>query len=97
MPELLRVKALVLLAGPQSDRTAATECLSQSLEMSRRMDARGWELRAAVELASLLLSGGKPSDAKGLLQQVFDRFTEGHETMDLKIAQRLLAKLSQNA
>lgn len=86
-PELLRVKA-GLLGG-----RAAQSCLMQSLELSRRQGARSWELRAATDLAALLSADKRSGEARVVLQPVFDRFTEGRETADLKAAERLLARL----
>jgi tetratricopeptide (TPR) repeat protein len=93
MPELLRVKGSVLLLMPQPKYDDAEACLRQSLELSRRQGARAWELRTAIDLAALLASQGRSESARGLLQPVFEQFTEGADTADLKAAQRLLATL----
>src|SRR5579863_689179 len=53
-----------------------------------------WELRAATSLAPLLSDQGHPCDATALLQQVYDRFTEGFATADLRGAKALLDELS---
>jgi predicted ATPase len=66
----------------------------QSLELSRRQGARAWELRAATDLARLLAAEGQVKDARALLQRIFERFTEGRDTVDLKTAERLLASWS---
>ena len=58
MPELLRVKASLLLAMPQPNVADAETCLAQSLELSRRQGARAWELRTASDLARLLADRG---------------------------------------
>lgn len=86
MPELLRVKARVLPDQAES-------CLRQSLELSRRQSARSWELRAATDLAGLLKGRRQAVAARALLQPVFEQFTEGRDTADVKAAERLLAAL----
>jgi predicted ATPase len=48
------------------------------------------ELRAATSLASLWRNQGKTQDAHELLKPVYDWFTEGFETPDLKEAKALL-------
>ncbi len=63
------------------------------LELSRRQGARAWELRTATDLAALLAREGKPERARALLQPVFEAFTEGLDTADLKAAQSLLSSL----
>jgi predicted ATPase len=49
-----------------------------------------WELRAATSLARLLSDQGRSVNATALLQPVYDRFTEGFGTADLKAAKALL-------
>jgi len=97
MPELLRVKAGLLLSMPKPSVGDADACFMQSLELSRRQGARGWELRAATDLAYSLSARGRGQDARVLLQPVFERFTEGSHTTDLKAAERLLATLASSA
>jgi predicted ATPase len=94
MPELLRVKANLLLSLPQPKTDDAERCLMQSLELARRQGARGWELRAAIGLASLLTDQRQRKRARSLLQDVFGQFDEGFETADLKTAEGLLTKLA---
>lgn len=92
-PELLRVKGGLLLSmGRQS--VDAEKCFLQSVELSRRQGARAWELRTAIELAALWVGQGRIDDARALLLPVFERFTEGSDTVDLKAAKGLLMTLS---
>jgi tetratricopeptide (TPR) repeat protein len=93
MPELLRLKGGLLLLRREADRDEARNCLSQSLELSRRQAARAWELRTAVDLAALLARQGLHERARALLRPVFEEFREGFETADLKAAERLLVAL----
>jgi hypothetical protein len=50
MPELLRVKAQLLLQSRHPHRDAARTCLTQSLDWSRRQSAQSWHARAAADL-----------------------------------------------
>ena len=93
MPELLRVKASLLLAMPKPNMADAETCLAQSLELSRRQGTRAWELRTASDLARLLADRGSRDRARELLQPVFAQFAEGFDTVDLKTAESLLADL----
>jgi predicted ATPase len=93
LPESLRVKGRLLLSMPNPDPDGAHDCLVESLELSRRQGARGWELRAAIDLATLVAARGKRESARGLLEPVFEQFVEGSETEDLKSAKRLLSEL----
>jgi predicted ATPase len=94
MPELLRVKGGLLLAMSQPKVVDAETCLAQSLELSRRQGTRAFELRSAVDLAKLLANRGERERAHKLLQPVYEEFTEGFDTVDLKAAEALLADLS---
>jgi predicted ATPase len=93
MPELLRVKAGLLLSMPQPSIGDAQSELLHSLDWSRRQGARAWELRTATDLAALLARRGRSGDARKLLQPVFEQFTEGADTVDLKAAESLLVAL----
>jgi hypothetical protein len=62
----------------------------QSLDIAREQKVLAWELRAATSLARLLRDQGRSADAMSHLQPVYDRFTEGYDTADLKAAKTLL-------
>jgi predicted ATPase len=96
MPELLRVKGGLLLSHPQRRVDEAEACFTQSLELSRRQGARAWELRTATDLAALWAKQRRKKEAHGLLQKVFEQFTEGSDAADLKAAKRVLATLSSS-
>ena len=49
-----------------------------------------WELRAATSLARLLRDQNQSTEAVALLAPIYNRFTEGFETADLKAAKALL-------
>jgi predicted ATPase len=93
--ELLRSKGeLLLLRGEPGAPAAAEGHFRQALDLARRQGALSWELRAATSLARLLSDRGCFADARALLQPVYDRFTEGLATTDLKAAKALLDGLS---
>jgi tetratricopeptide (TPR) repeat protein len=92
MPELLRLKARLLLASP-SDNGDAESCFGQSLAWSRRQGARSWELRTAVDLATLWATQGQPKKSRAVLEPIFDGFSEGFHTEDMHAAKRLVATL----
>jgi predicted ATPase len=90
MPELLRVKGNALLSLPKSASGEAERCFRNSLEWSHRQGALAWELRTAVDLAKLPAKRKRNGDARSLLQSVVERFEQGSETADLRIARELL-------
>jgi predicted ATPase len=72
---------------------AAENDFRQALDWARRQGALSWELRAATSLARLLRDQERRAEAPALLQSVYDRFTEGFDTADLKAAKALLDAL----
>jgi predicted ATPase/DNA-binding winged helix-turn-helix (wHTH) protein len=93
MPELLRVKGGILLSMSQRRLEDAETCFMQSLDLSRRQGACGWELRAATDLAALFANQGQAERGRALLEPVFERFGEGFDTADLRAAKSLLSAL----
>jgi hypothetical protein len=93
LPELLRLKGNVLLAASEHHVEDAEKCLMESLELSRAQGARAWELRTATDLAAHWAQQGRSDDARALLRPVFEQFTEGLDTPDLKAAKDLLTTL----
>jgi tetratricopeptide (TPR) repeat protein len=71
----------------------AEQALVVALEHARERHARGFELRAAIALASLLHDGGRTAEARQLLVPVVDWFTEGATTADLTVGRALRARL----
>ncbi len=65
--------------------------------LSWNQSAKSWELRAASSLARLWQRQGKRDEARELLQPVYNWFTEGFDTADLKDAKALLDELGTTA
>jgi predicted ATPase len=96
-PELLRVRAEILLSKPQPDESEVEDCLVRALTVARRQSALSWELRVAMTLARVQARRGRSDEARQLLSCVHSRFTEGFETGDLKAARQLLTELDEAA
>jgi predicted ATPase/DNA-binding winged helix-turn-helix (wHTH) protein len=91
MSDLLRVKAeLLLLQNAAGGAATAEDLLRQALDWARRQGAPAWELRAATTLARLLRDSSRSDMAKSLLHPLYERFTQGFETEDLRSARALL-------
>ena len=92
--ELLRIKGeLVLREGAPRAATAAEEHFLHSLDWARRQGALSWELRTSTSLARLQQDQGRTAEARSLLRSVYDRFSEGFETADLREAKAFLEQL----
>ena len=72
----------------------AAACYQEASEIARRQGAKSMELRATLSLASLWLREGRKNEARDLLAPIYDWFTEGFETADLKDAKALLDDLA---
>ena len=79
-----------LLPGAQGEAEA---CLHKSLDIARQQNAKWLELRAALRLSRLWLQQGKREEAHNLLTEVYEWFTEGFNTADLRAARELLNEL----
>ena len=89
--ELNRLKGRLLL---RQGHTEEAEILyRKALSIAREQEAKLWELRAAVSLARLRCDHGRRAAARDLLAPVYDWFTEGFDTPDLKEAKALLDEL----
>ena len=82
-----------MLQGAPGAAAVAEDHFRQALDWARRQGALSWELRAAMSLARLLRDQDRPADAMALLQPVYDRFTEGFDTIDLQAAKALIDAL----
>jgi predicted ATPase len=90
--ELNRLKGKLLLR--QEHPEAAERLYRKALRIAQEQEARLWELRAAVSLATLLRDHGRRFEAHDLLAPVYGWFTEGFGTRDLEDAKGLLDGLS---
>ena len=94
--ELERLKGELLLA--QTTRPPAVAqaeaCFQRSLQIAREQKAKSWELRSAISLARLYKNQHKQEAAHNVLAQIYNSFTEGFATLDLREAKTLLTNLS---
>ncbi|WP_046111325.1 ATP-binding protein [Aquincola tertiaricarbonis] len=93
-PELMRVKALRLLQqGEGACQAEARQLLREAIELAREQQALSWELRCTMALARCWQQEGQARWGLPLLTGVLERFTEGHDTADLRAAGQLLYSL----
>jgi predicted ATPase/DNA-binding winged helix-turn-helix (wHTH) protein len=91
LPEMMRIKGELLASGPHS--CEAENWFSRSLDLAREQSALAWQLRTATSLALLRTRQGRRDEAPRVLRPVYDRFTEGFDTPDLRAAKLLLDEL----
>jgi len=94
--ELYRLKGELLLQQNSANQTEAEACFHQAIAIAQNQQAKSFELRTATSLARLWQQQGKRQEAHDLLAPVYNWFTEGFDTADLKDAKMLLDTLSEN-
>ena len=68
--------------------------MRQALDLARKAGALALELRAAMSLARFLSDRARRAQGCSILAQIYDKFTEGFDTADLKDAKALLEQSS---
>ena len=91
--EAYRIKGELLSHKVGADSREAEGPFLKSLDVARTQNAKGWELRTATSLARFWSERGKRKEAYDLLWPVYNWFTEGFDTRDLKAAKLLLDEL----
>jgi tetratricopeptide (TPR) repeat protein len=100
--EIYRVKGEILLAqggyklqaeGWREKTKEAEESFLQAIAIAQKQQAKSWELRATMSLARLWRQQGKQQEAHARLSEIYQWFTEGFDTKDLRNAKELLADL----
>ncbi len=89
-PELYRIQGELLI---QRDREQSEKWLRKAIDASRRHEAKSFELRASTSLARLLMQTRRRDEAHSMLAGIYNWFTEGFDTADLKEAKALLDEL----
>ncbi len=92
--ELHRREGELLLMQQGQKIEEAEECFRQALDIARRQQSKSLELRAAMSLSRLWQQQGKQEEARQMLADIYDWFTEGFDTADLKEAKLLLDELA---
>jgi hypothetical protein len=73
---------------PQAEQSFRT-----AIEIAHRQKGRGWELRATSSLARLLRDTNRREEARSMLADIYNWFTEGFDSADLEDAKALLDEL----
>jgi len=92
--ETHRLRGELLLKQDHSNVAEAQPCFQRAVEIARNQSAKSLELRATMSLARLLNGQGKRDEARAMLAEIYNWFSEGFDTADLKDARALLDELS---
>jgi predicted ATPase len=101
--ELHRVKGELLLAqegksekakGKREEVLEAEACFQKAFDIAQSQRAKTLELRAVMSLSRLWQQHGKKDEARQKLAEIYDWFTEGFDTADLKETKAMLEELT---
>ena len=90
-PETLALRGELRLQQGKTELADAD--FREAIALAQSMGAKSWELRATMSLARLLDKTGRRQQARTMLAEIYNWFTEGFDTADLKDAKALLDKL----
>ena len=76
-----------------SDLSEPEVLLREAVDVAKKQNAKWLELRATTSLARLLAAQGNRDEARVMLAEIYNWFTEGFDTADLKEAKALLEEL----
>ena len=91
--EVNRIAGEIVLLSLEPDAAKAEAHFERALAIARGQKAKSWELRAATSMARLWRDQGRRDEARDLLAPIYNWFTEGFDTRDLKEAKVLLDEL----
>jgi predicted ATPase len=92
--DIYRLRGELLLKQNDSSVEEAETCFRRAIEIASKQSAKSYELRATMSLARLLAKQGRHDEARGMLAEIYNWFTEGFDTADLKDAKALLDELT---
>jgi predicted ATPase len=93
--EILRLRGELLLKRNPSGLAEAQNSFERAIEIARKQGAKSLELRATTSLARLLDQQDRRDEARTMLAEIYNWFTEGFDTADLKDAKALLEQLGE--
>jgi hypothetical protein len=85
----------ILLKRDPGNPALAEEAFKSAIAIAKEQGARSWGLRAALSLARLYLSTGRPAEAHAVLAPALEGFSPTPEMPEIAEAQALLAGLAQ--
>ena len=88
--ELFRVRGDLLAESAPGDADVAYR---KAIETARFQTTRWFELKSTLALSKLLLDTGRRGEAQVLLDDIYEWFSEGFDTVELREARQLLDQL----
>ncbi|MGC2305920.1 ATP-binding protein, partial [Candidatus Binatus sp.] len=93
--EIHRLRGELLMRQNPSDCVGAKQCFELAIQTAHKQGAKSLELRSTTSLARLLRDTNRRDEARTMLAEIYNWFTEGFDTADLKDAKTLLEELGR--
>jgi predicted ATPase len=93
---LYMLKGWLLLARSGENQPEAEACFQKAIEIARKQQAKSLELRATMSLARLWQQQDRRDEARQMLAEIYNWFTEWFDTKDLQEAKALLDSLASS-
>jgi len=93
--EVYRLQAELLLTQKHPGLDEAEKKLKAAVSVSKQQSAKAWELCTIMSFARMLASQGRREEGRTMLGEIYNWFSEGFDTADLKEAKALLDELSR--
>jgi predicted ATPase len=93
--EVYRLRGKALAKAGVASPLEVESCFHRAIGVARQQQAKSFELRAVMSLASLWQQQGRSAEARQTLAEIYGWFTEGFDTADLKEAKAMLDGLSR--
>jgi len=100
LSDIYRMMGVIRLGEGETDPKKLFEVeklFQKGLDAAQVQGDRAYQLRVALDLARLWQRQGKAPQARKMLASIYRRFTEGHDTQDLKDAKALIAELGSQS
>jgi predicted ATPase len=92
-PEIERIAGEALMLMGAENTAEAEQCMQRAIAIALEQGAKSLELRATMSLARLLDKQNRRGEGRTILADIYNWFTEGFDTADLKDAKALLEEL----
>jgi tetratricopeptide (TPR) repeat protein len=92
--ELYRTRGELLLMQDPANENKAKKELRKGIDVARQQKSKSLELRGTLSLCKHLMKKGNIKEARTQLSDIYNWFTEGFDTADLKEAKALLNEMS---
>ena len=95
--ETHRIRGEILLRGKSADTLTAEEAFQRAIAVAGEQGARTFGLRAALSLARLYQSTGRPAEAHAVVEPALQGFSSTLEMPEIAEAQALLVAIEADA